>query len=265
MSTITATAFQDWAPSPRARVDVDGVPSGHTVTVYRMFEGIETIVRDAENEFASGGFTVTDYEIPPGVLVTYRVQVTDDLGELVESLDAAPVEVWWDPSLVCISDPTDPARAVLVEAKGTFGSKLSRSRPTSKYQVGDRTVALLGVRGKLRDVPLAVQTKTAEDADALADVLAATNVLVRIMPPMRMPRLLYVSVPDVDEIEMDVQFGGEWVVWDLVGDEISSPALGVVVPVYTWQSIIDAFTTWDDVLAAYVSWNDLLRNPPEVS
>jgi hypothetical protein len=260
MATITATVLPG---SPQVRINVDAVPAGYTVTVYRLHDRVEAVVRDAENAFASGGFSIVDYEIPGGIDVTYRAELFNTLGQSAGFTDGATAYTEWDPSKVWITDPLAPARAAYVEARDNFGSILSRNRSTAEYRVGERVIALLGARGKLNRVPLTVQTKTLAEADALAEVLDSTNVLVRSMPPIRMPRALYVSIPVVDEEEQDVQYGGGWIVWPLVGNEISSPDLGIVVPTVTWQTYIDTFATWADFNAAYLTWNDAIRNPPE--
>lgn len=259
---IVVTGFVD-VLGPRIKIEINGVPAGYTLTLYRIYGNIESIVRDAERAFAGGGYTETDYEAPVGVPVTYRAELFDEFGVSQGFTPSATTTLVGPVGVAWFSDPLDPANVVGVDMHGRFGSRLVRTRNTNDYQIGDRVVSLLGARGLLRGIPLWVHTDTIEQADALERVLAATNVLVRTMPIVRIPRALYVSVSAPEEVPQNVARGGEWIIWELVGNEISSPNLDIVVPVVTWQTYMDTFPTWNDFNAAYLTWNDAIRNPPE--
>lgn len=264
MATITLTVPPIDAAGPRVQVDVDDIPTGYRLTLHRIFDGVATMVRDARDAFASGGFSVIDYEVPGGVAVSYRAELFDETGASQGFTDAAETELSWPMHIAYISDPLDPGNIVAAEMHTNFASVVSRPREVALMNVGTRVISLLGVTGRIRGVPLWCNTYTKTEADTLARVIAATNVLVRTCPPVRVPRAMYVAIPDPEENEQTVQLGFGQIRWELVGDEISSPDLNIVVPVVTWQTYIDAFPTWEDFNNAYLTWNDAIRNPPEV-
>lgn len=233
-----------------------------TITVRRTYGGLTSDVRDAENKFAAGGATVDDWEIPLGVNVSYSAEMFDDAGTSLGF--TVPALVRWDsdPSMGWFSDPLVPGSAVQVELVADFAESMARTRQLQIHQTGDRVVALLGAMGKLQNLVLHCQVKNLEDADRLNEILLTSSVLVRVPPPTRVPRLLYVVIGTVPEIDMDVQYGGEWVQWDLIGNEVDPTTLNIVLPVVSWQTYIDAFPTWADFNAAYSTWFDAIKNPP---
>lgn len=263
------TVWADMDPCPRARVEIDAADldvGTDAVTVWQLTADAEVPVRSAIRVASAGGVIVTDYEIPFGVPVTYRVeQFASGLStgfsdvELTGQVDIAD-------GFAVFSDPLDPARSVLVEAHLEFGSVLRRTRPTRVYRAGDFTAALSGVRGLLEDVPLRCSTRTLADADLLDSVLAATQFLVRLMPSGgRLPSVFHVVVPSPAEVPVDVQYGGEWIQWDLSGQEVSRSEVEILVPVINYQLFADAFATYGDAAAAYSTYLDALRDPPSAA
>ena len=267
----TVTPHEDMDPSPRVDVfiddaDLDG--STVTITVHQISVAGDLEVRNMVGVAATGGFAATDYEPPLGVPVTYRVAQYDSGGaELGFALELT-TQVDIGDGYAVLSDPLVPAVAVMVEAHIDFGGVLRRTRPTRVYRAGLRTVALMGMQGLLEDVPLRCQTKTLDDADALEDVLAAGQFLVRLMPSGgRLPLILHVVVPSPVQIPIDVQFGGELVEWDMSGTEVSRPEIDIIVPVVNYQLLTDyvasvAGGTYADMQVLWSTYLDLLRNPP---
>lgn len=261
MATLTVSGYSDAAPSPRIRVDIDGLPANAYVTVLRLWDTSEGTVRGALNVFAGGGFTVTDYEAPIGTPVTYRAAIYV-AGVFVEYTNSAEATLVDDPSFAWISDPLAPERAVRVELRSDFAEKLMRRRPVTKHRVGFRTIALSGPLGLLENVYLSSQVKSLDDATKYQNVLDADVVLVRAPKLLRLPVLLYVSIEKVEEIAQDVQYGGDWVVWDISGDEVSPSPLNITVPLITYGTYTAVFPTYADFNAAYSTYLDALRNPP---
>lgn len=259
----TATTFSDMAPQPRVEVFIDDAdldPAAHTITVLQLSKWGTVNVRNATRRSAAGGFAVFDYEVPPGVSVTYRVEQFDDdgvsLGFALNMAAQVDIPVGW----AVISDPLVPANALLVRAEAPFADVLKRSRPTAYYRAGHDTIALSGMRSLLQQVNLRCFTDTAVDREMLAAIVGESMILVRTMPQMRLPGSFYASVPD--EVMDPFGFEGDVDEWDLVGNEITRPSMDVVVPVYTWQDIIDYYPTWADLIADRATWLDVLRNPP---
>lgn len=230
--------------------------------VFAGFNGTERVIRDGGDRFAAGGFTVTDHEVPVGVTVTYRAEMFDAGGVSLGFTGGTDYVVFGEEGYIVFSDPLVPELVVEVAGRQTFGESLARSRPMERYQVGEATVFLSGQRGLLQNIDLSVVTDTLEQANLLARVLASSFVLVRTTPRIRIPSLLYVAVPDVDEREQDVQFGGERIDWPLTGQEMTRTEIGVAVSSTPYQTYMDAFPTYADAMAAYGTYLDAMKNPP---
>ncbi|OAN35054.1 hypothetical protein A4X17_11260 [Plantibacter sp. H53] len=261
MGPLMVTALPDADPSPRIRIDLDGLPANARVTVFRFWDSSEGTVRGALNAFADGSFTIIDYEAPIGTPVSYRAAIYVD-GEFVEYTNTATATLAENPSYAWVSDPLAPGRAVRVELRTDFAEKLTRRREVTKHRVGFRTIALSGPMGLLENVQLSSQVKTLEDAAKYQEVLDADVVLVRAPKLLRLPVLLYVSIETVNEIAQDVQYGGGWVVWDISADEVSPSPLNITIPVVTYGTYSAVFPTYADFNAAYSTYVDALRNPP---
>lgn len=265
VGNVIVTPFPDMKPCPRIKVEINDVPDGYTLTLYRIWDKFKSVVRDAQRTFAGGGFTAFDYEAPRGVTVTYRAELFDADGASQGFSDSASTLLEGSKSTAIFQDPLDPANAIEVTLSDSFGGVLTQGRSGQLYQLtSGRVVSLLGMMGKLTGVDLSAQTHTLDDAERFRDVLNVGNVLVRtVRAGHLLPRLLYVTVGATSAVPQDLQNGGEWVKWPITGNEIDSPDLGIVVPVITWQTYIDTFPTWNDFNAAYLTWNDAIRNPPE--
>lgn len=266
VSSVTPHPGMD--PQPRVEVLVDPFDlngSTATITVWQTSELGEVRVRDAIRKTVAGGFTVEDFEVPTGVTVTYRVQQFNTAGVDLGFALEMQTQVDIPDGMVVLSDPLNPARAVMVDGHADFAGELRRSRPVRTINAGGNTVALMGLQGLLDSVPLVCNTRSLEDADMLDLILQETQVLVRLMPSGgRLPIVFQCVVPDPVQVPQDVQWGGEWVRWDLGGHQVSRTELDIIVPLFTWQDVIDYYPTWTALMAAHVSWLDLLRNPPEV-
>lgn len=260
------TLIDDMSPAPRATVLIeseDVSPSAVKLDVLQVSGGVERIVRSGQGLAAAGGVFVTDYEIPFGVQVTYQARQYDSAGGVVGLTPSRTVQLDVDASSVVIQDPFAPTSALRVEAEGGFAGQVGRTRDTALYRVGRETVALSRELSLVRDASLLLATRTVADADKLLAVLSASPLLVRSMPSaVRLPGLFYCAVSAVNEIPMDVQWGGSWVRWALSADEVSRPTIPVLQPAVTWQRYVNAFVTWQDMIDAYPTWLDAIRNPP---
>jgi hypothetical protein len=267
------TVWTDMDPCPRARVDIDPADldvGADAVTVWQLSSSAlgsaEVRVRSAIEVASAGGVVVTDYEIPLGVPVTYRVeQFTAGV-----SIGFSDVELTGQADIAdghaVLTDPLDPARSVLVDAHIDFGGVLQRTRPTRVYRAGDFSAALSGLRGLLEVVPLRCNTRTVADYVLLDQVLASTQFLVRLMPSGGLlPSAFNVVVPSPAAVPVDVQYGGSWVQWELTGQEVSRSEIDVLVPVVNYQLFADAFATYGDAASAYSTYLDALRTPPSAA
>lgn len=262
----SVTPFSGMDPSPRVDVFVDGADltgSTASVTVWQISSAGEFPVRNAERRPSSGGFFVTDYEVPLGVPVSYRVQEFDAGGAEIQFALNLDTQVDVADGYAVIQDPLVPNNAVLVEAHVDFGGVLVKRRAARTYRAGNDTVALLGQQGLLEDVPLRCQTRSIADADVLEAILDETQFLVRLMPSGgRLPSVLHVVVPDVVQVPVDVQYGGSWIQWDLQGSQVARTELDIIVPVVSYQRYVDAFASYAEFNAAYSTYLSAIASPP---
>jgi len=265
-STVTGFATMD--PQPRAELVVEAASlhaSVSTVNVLQQSEWGTVTVRDGAARGAVGGFALTDYELPVGVPVEYRIEQFNSsgapLGFASLTLETqVDIPVGW----AVMSDPLAPENAVLVRSEVQWAQTLRRRRPTTVYQAGFETIGLSGVQSKLLDVGLRCMTGTATERATLEAIVAETLVLVRTMPKMRLPGQLYVLIPDdvAEPLNAASADDGDGDRWDLVGQEVSRPTQGIVIPAYTWQDVIDYYPTWTALMAARASWLAVLADPP---
>lgn len=266
----SVTAHTDMDPSPRVDVFIDAADlnvSTTEITVHQISAAGDIEVRSMTRVASAGGFAGTDYEVPLGVSVTYRVQQFDSGGTELGYVLSMSTQVDVDQGVAILSDPLAPASAVMVDAVSDFGGELKRTRKTQVYRAGLNTVALMGLQSLLEDVSLHCETLTLDDADRLEDVLAAGQFLVRVMPPTRLPALMHVVADSPVQVPIDVQFGGEIVEWQIRADEVSRPSIDIIVPVISYQRFIDYLTastagTYAAAAAIWSTYLDAIRNPP---
>lgn len=274
----TVTAFQDMAPSPRVIIDIDDAEldsATDTITVLQLSKWGSVDVRGGIRRPVAGGFVVTDYELPPGIPVTYRVMQYDAAGVEIGYALSLHAQVNIPRGWVLVQDPLVPARAVLLRAQISFASVLSRSRATSVYQVDGHAFAMSGPLSAFKSVSLSCFTESEADRESLAEILTESLILVRSGPEMRLPGAFFATVTDVPMIPVDAQDAGiydddEWDRWDITGQQVSRPALEVVAAVYSYdvfKAYLDMLHpptpgTYDDAAATWATYIDAMRNPP---
>jgi hypothetical protein len=261
----SAVAFDDMSPQPRVELVIDPADldaATATVTVLQLSKWGQVPVRSARGRAVAGGLAVTDFEAPPGVVTTYRVEQFDAGGASLGFALNLTAQVTIPEGHAVIADPLVPANALLVEAERAFAAELKHSRSTSFYRAGNETIALSGPRSLLQDVNLRCYTETEEDREMFEAITAESVIVVRTMPSMRLPGSFYASTPDVVMLPWDAHEDGETDEWQLTGQEITRPVIDIVVPTYTWQDVIDYYPTWADLIADRATWLDLIRNPP---
>lgn len=265
----TVTPFSDMDPSPRVVVFVDAFDlNGSTtkITVFQVSAAGEFPVRNAIRRVSAGGFVVTDFEVPLGIPVTYRVQQFNSAGKSLGYVLSLHTQVDIEVGFAVLSDPLNPAHAVLVSANPDFGGVLKRPRPVQTYRAGVNTVALMGLEGLLESVPLHCETESLIDADMLELVLAETQFLVRVQAStVRIPAVMHVVAGEPTQKPVSVQFGGELISWEMTGDQVSRTTLDILFPLINYQRFADAYATYASAAAAYATYlAALLAPPPEV-
>lgn len=270
----SVTAYSDMDPSPRAILDIDPADlagTTTTITIWQLSKWGQVTVRGAVRRNPAGGLVVTDYELPPGVPVTYRVEQFNASGVSLGFVLSLTTQVTVPTGWVVIQDPLAPRAAVLLRATPQFGASLTRKRNITRYQAGGNTFAMSGPYSAFVGVPIGVYTETEADRFALAEVLEEPLILVRTGPQMRLPGAFYATLADVPMIPIDARFDdGEMDSWDLSADEITRPDLEILAAVFSYdhfKAYLDTLHpptpgTYADAAAIWATYIDAMRNPP---
>jgi len=214
-----------------------------TVTVYRTAAGREYQVRGAVNAATAGSLSRIDFEVPFNIPVTYRAEMFDADGlslgftdpTTLPSLDSA--DTW-------LHNPLDPQGAVKVIAKLGSAAVLSRPMMGSVSRPIGRRVGVVLTQGRTGLVDLtwdihAYDLTTADKVQALLGDYTSTTVPVLCLrvggdeSRIRIPKPLFLGVLNIAEEMQDVQYGGEWTVQRITGDEAAPPVPGLFIPLLT--------------------------------
>lgn len=269
----TATSSSDMTPSPRVKLDLDPTDldgDTDTVTILQSSVWGQVIVRGAERKASTGGVIITDFELPAGVPVTYRVEQFDDGGVSLGYADlplSGQVEI--PVGKVVIQDPLAPARAIMLNAHTSFAANLTRGRQVAIYQAGEKTFGMSGPRGLLRDVSLACWTENDDDRAALDAILQNSLILVRTDPSMRLPGAFYAVVGDTPQDSSGAFLGSTRDLAPFTGNQVTRPALEILAPLVTLQTVHDYLeekygpgSTLADFATEWATLLDVIRNPP---
>lgn len=262
MMSITATPFTNASPVPRVQVVISDLPAG-TVTLLRSAEGRTMAVRGGVRVSTTGGVVaVMDFECPFRTETTYKGEMFSPLGV---SLGFTPtvttmLHVWdyW------IQQPLDPSLSVLLELRPNAAAALSRKAAGqvvySQNALYGRYVG--GTNRGLQGVSMDAVSLT-EDESAMMRRIFGTHdtpqlpvVLIRSPPGLlRVPRVLFLAIPDPIEQDFTVRLGGDMTDWLLEGDEVLPPTPGLIVPILTWDDLAAAYPDgWDTVADTYADW-----------
>lgn len=274
MASITAEGLTD-APHPRAGLSLEDLSVGDSVvSVWRVVDGERSPVRGGRRiTVVDSGFLV-DYDVPFWRPVTYELEVLSGPGGAVrvtsEAIRVEPDSAW-------LTDPLDPQSAVPVFGhkdrdgrpylrEGSF-AELSYGSEVSLIEImgGDAPMALSGRVQRARGVPLALTTRSAEQAARLRTLLLSTSqLLFRPIPAhgWDLPGTMFLSAPVKKELPVDVAMGGSLTWWDMTVDTVQAPVLKPLRTAYTWGDVELMFGTWqqkqDAVAGTYL---DDLKNP----
>jgi hypothetical protein len=254
----TLTSYTDANPMPRVEVLFSSFdPDTAYVTVYRLAEGREYKVRGAVKAPTVGSLTRIDAEVPFGIPATYRAEMFDSSGASLGFTGTASITV--NSADTWVHNPLDPSGGVRVTFLASAGRDISRPVDGSIfYPLGRRVgVVISGQRRGLSGVVLDCLTQTREEADkfaALVGSYSATTVPVMCFRPastaqIRIPRVAFIAVLDPREKEINVRTGGAAIEWGIIGDEVSPPAAGIIIPLLT-RADINAYYASNAAIAA---------------
>lgn len=271
MVAATLTPYMNESPAPRVEVYFSSFAAGTaTVTVFRLTQGRESVVRGAVRQPTAGAFTRVDNEIPFNIPVTYRAEMFDSAGVSLGFTEPATVTVpcadTW------IHNPLDPRSAVKVKLGSGTAGRVSRPTPgVVTRPLGRRVgVVLSEPRGGVVGLPIDIRTVTDADADrvqALTGGYTSNTVPVVCLrlgltdQRMRVPQPLFLSALHVDEIDINHQWvgdGGE-LAHTFVGDEVSPPTPGLYVALLRYKDVAARYATYKAMQADNLTYGALSR------
>lgn len=247
--------------------DPSGFPAEVTrLTVWRYSEGREWQVRGGVS--VAPGAAVLDFEVPPGSSA-YRAEMFDAAGVSLGWTETSALEV---PDFgVTLHNPLDPTvyvrlstLAVLDSLLGTggrptVGSVLFPEGRTVGVHVGARRRGVVGLR-------FGVALESVADVDLLQSMLGGYGesrvavLCVRTPQPVRVPRTLFLSVSDPEEVDFDVRWGGSRMDFLFTGTEVAPPFPGLAVPLLSYDDLDIAYPSLDARDAAYSSYTEMDRD-----
>lgn len=258
------TGYTDASPCPHVIVNVTEVAASTvTGTLHRIHGNDDDIVPGAEGIPATAGFVRTDYYAPLGVPIAYRVEMFDANGASLGFTDAGAIILNVPDSTCWISSPYDPAKSVMVELDDQSGSALRQTVNSSVHLIGGRRIVISEASYGYESIPLSFWVSTKEEADAAEAVFIDGLGLsvIRVAPPMAVPRLLYAyGMPTRQEVNLPG--GVQDTFFDLTVDEASAPTTVIIAAVLTYARYVNNLGSYAEFTQMYGTYRDALLNPP---
>lgn len=258
MATLTPLA--DFTPVPRVNIAMVAadLPVGTTsVSLFKVVGGRTISVRGAVLRAFVTSLTLQDMEAPFGVATNYLAEGFNSLGASLGRVSLGTTTL--DVTDSVIQQPLDPSLSAKVTRLQALGSELHRKVRGELVTPEGRvrpTLIAEGPRQGLSELDLDFLVEPA-GADTLIASLGTEDKpqlpvwLIRTPPPQRLPRLLYVFVPDL----VEVPYPNNGVVrLQAQVDEIEPPAPGLVTPPLSYADLDAAYATYALRDAAYASY-----------
>jgi hypothetical protein len=263
MAGPTLTVNQ--ADNPFVEVFVESYPADTaTLRIERVSQGRTWNVRGGFG--VTAGVAVLDFEAPFCVPSTYRAECFDANGATLGYTDSSTVTVWEDRSI--LHQPLNPQLWVNVVDRAETAETVVRLAPGETVRVEGSPYGrrIGGGRQAISSFHYTFETFHLFQADMVHRVFGTEDspypavVCLRTPPPARFPRTLFLDAERLDEIDQDVRIGGTWVVFEITGDEVEPPFVGLVEPLLTYDDIDAAYGSYDLADAAYPSYTDRDRD-----
>lgn len=255
------TAMPDGGPVPSVEITLIDVEVGtRVVTLYRIADGRQFLVRGGIRKFAVGGAAVVDWEAPFGVPISYRAEFFADDDATVSLGFSEAATVVLDVQRAWIHQPLNPGLSV--SPTMLWGTALERTRETSGdlvwTQGADVATWVGGTRRGAQDIAFTLLFDPA-GADAFHRLLGGYSeqqpavLCIRAPEAMRIPRTFYGAVPSVKETSLNRPGEGEAVQIDFTATEVRPPAPGLVAALLRRMDIDTVYPTRAARAAAYLT------------
>jgi hypothetical protein len=266
MTTISLDPQPAGTPGPFVSIIAESFPVGVAkVTVLRTVGGREFKVRGLVNVSAAGTVSERDFEAPPDVVLSYRVQHFDVFGNFVSWSDPVTTTLAGDPRYAWFHNPLDPSTSIKVRMLAGAAGSLARPIDAEVLRIQGRSVgvALFGARRGVTGVVLDCLTESAEDAakfDALFggydDASTVPIVCVRAPIAMRLPPTLFALVDQPLQQPLNNPHGGEDTRWVLRGDEIAPPPEAIISTLLGYDDFTAFYADYAAFTAAYTDYRE---------
>lgn len=256
------TALTDAAPCPRVVINFTEFTYGTVrVTIYRVADGVQTVVPGANNIAALGGAVRTDYYAPFGIPITYLAEMFDADG--LSMGYTARAETTVDTQETWLSSPFDPKKSLAVELGVAAGSALMNPVAGQLHEVAGRRILIAETTYGLSGLNMSFWTDSIAEYRVALDLFKTSNsfVVYRTPPPMEVPRVLYAyGVPERSETNLPA--GIEEFYWDVTVSEVSPPTTVILVGQISYGRFMRYYPTYGAFKAAYATYRDAQLNPP---
>lgn len=276
MAAVAPVLTNKSVPVPSVEVYFSSLGTGSptTITVYRLADGVTEVVRTANMAPATTAFTVTDYEVPFGVVSTYFCEVFNAAGTSLGVSPTATTTV--DSDSVWIHDPLDLSNILVVTpyaSSASLGqdsfSNIERGYSFNSSSVIGKKKPILQFYGEkaIQGLGFDIITSTNVAFDAVSNLLSVAPVAIRT--PVRfynLPRVLYGVLQGSQEpLTWHLSTSDEPITrWALTVDETEAPGIDLVFSYYTYSYWQSRYATYTLANTAYGTgtYIDAVRNPP---
>jgi len=241
--------------APRALVTfTDILPTADTITIYRTADGRTEEVRGGTDLAAETPFAM-DYEVAPGVLNTWRAQMFAEDGTDLGFTGAVTLEV--PDEGTWLQQPLAPETAIRVRLAITTGAQVRKPTPAEIIYPEGATVGTM-IGGQRQGIQGMAVTLFAEYDDlAKVDQMFGSYtedypavLLLRTPPPLRIPRVFFMGVPDPQEFRHGMYaLSG----FTMTVSEVRPPYPGIVRSLLRRKDLDVAYATRAARSAAYPS------------
>lgn len=276
MASVAPTLTARTTPVPSVEVYFSSLGSGSPayITVYRLADGETNIVRTANYTSATTAFTVTDYEVPFGVVSSYYSEVFTSAGVSLGKSSITTITVNSDS--VWIHDPLDLSTVIAITpyaSDATLGqdsfSNIKRGYDFNASKVIGKKKPIVQFYGEkaIEGVEFSVLTASNASVDMMETLLQTAPVLVRTPAKFyNLPRLLYgVLTASQEPLTWQLNSIDQPITrWNLTLDETEQPGIALVFGYYTYTYWQGKYATYTLVNSAYGTgtYINAVRNPP---
>lgn len=244
-----------WAMIAPAGWVFPGTAAAASVQIFRGDGTGETRVSGDDQQIPAGAVYLTDYRVPPGKTISYRVVLYSAAGVVVFNGASGSLAVpAIDPSYAWVMDPEDPTRAMLLPLMaGTDAQVGHDSAGAAASPLSGLPIWLGGPRSRMTR-PFVLKTSTAVETARFADMIQPGGQLL-FRPGAALQHdtgLVYMGTASITKAPRHPYEGPA--IWSFDGVEVADDEWPVVVEERTWLDVENEAATWLALEAMYATW-----------